>query len=149
MILYIYDIYSIGGDKLDIILSNASPKPIYEQIAQQIKAQVISGGLKQGEMLPSMRQLARDLRISVITTKRAYEELEQAGFIETVAGKGCFVAGANTQVLRNEHMERLREHLSAAIETAQTGNIPREELEMELNRLWPVDRAYDTKQSEE
>ena len=121
---------------MDIILRSSSSKPIYEQIAAQIKAQIISGALTQGEMLPSMRQLARDLRISVITTKRAYEELEQAGFIETVAGKGCFVAGASPEAFREEHLELLREHLRAAAETAHTGNISLEEAVRLLEELY-------------
>ena len=77
---------------MEIYISNSSPKPIYEQITDQIKAAIISGALREGDPLPSIRFLAKELRISVITTKRAYEELEQAGFINTVPGKGCFVA---------------------------------------------------------
>ncbi len=120
---------------MDIILSNSSPRPIYEQIALQVKAQIISGQLSQGDPLPSMRQLAKDLRISVITTKRAYEELEQAGFIETVAGKGCFVAGANTDVLREEQLSRVREHLAAAAEAARIGGISFQEVLSLLREL--------------
>ena len=87
---------------MDIIISNASGKPIYEQITVQIKSQILSGALTAGDALPSMRTLAKELRISVITTKRAYEDLERDGFIETVAGKGSFVASKNAEFLREE-----------------------------------------------
>jgi len=92
---------------LDIIISNASQQPIYEQIYLQIKNQIIAGMLAEGDALPSIRSLAKDLRISVITTKRAYDELEQEGFIYTVAGKGCFVAEQNTQLIRENHLKQI------------------------------------------
>ena len=85
------------GNAMDIIISNSSGKPIYEQIANQIKEQIMAGSLQAGDALPSMRLLARELRISVITTKRAYEELERDGFLESVPGKGCFVAPQNRE----------------------------------------------------
>ena len=91
---------------MDIIISNASGKPIYEQITVQIKSQILSGALTAGDALPSMRTLAKELRISVITTKRAYEDLERDGFIETVAGKGSFVASKNAEFLREEALRR-------------------------------------------
>ena len=87
---------------MDVIVSNASAQPIYEQIYSQIKAQILSGALREGELLPSIRALAKDLRISVITTKRAYDELEKDGYIYTVAGKGCYVAERNEQLVREE-----------------------------------------------
>ena len=89
---------------MDIVISNASGKPIYEQITGQIKGMILSGVLLEGDALPSMRLLAKELRISVITTKRAYEELEQEGFIETVMGKGSFVAGRNMELIREEQL---------------------------------------------
>ena len=92
---------------MDIIISNASGKPIYEQITVQIKSQILSGALTAGDALPSMRTLAKELRISVITTKRAYEDLERDGFIETVAGKGSFVASKNAEFLREEALRRV------------------------------------------
>ncbi|MCI9641144.1 GntR family transcriptional regulator [Anaerotruncus sp. 80] len=92
---------------MDIIISNASQQPIYEQIYLQIKNQIIAGMLAEGDALPSIRSLAKDLRISVITTKRAYDELEQEGFIYTVAGKGCFVAEQNTQLIRENHLKQI------------------------------------------
>lgn len=94
-----------------IFVDNKREAPIYEQIYAQIKGQIISGELSEDEVLPSIRNLAKDLRISVITTKRAYEELEAEGFIYTVAGKGCFVAAKNTQLLREENLKRIEEHM--------------------------------------
>lgn len=92
---------------MEIYISNTGEKPIYAQITEQVKAQILSGELRTGDALPSIRQLAKDLRISVITTKRAYEELERDGFIYTVAGKGSFVAARNTELLREEHLRKI------------------------------------------
>lgn len=100
---------------MDIILTNAASQPIYDQIVSQVKAQILSGRLKEGDALPSLRALAKDLRISVITTKRAYEELEREGFIVSLTGKGSFVAGANTELIREEHLRRLEDHLREAV----------------------------------
>ena len=100
---------------MDIILTNAGGQPIYDQIVSQVKAQILSGKLKEGDALPSLRALAKDLRISVITTKRAYEELEREGFIVSLTGKGSFVAGANTELIREEHLRRLEDHLREAV----------------------------------
>ena len=100
---------------MDIILANAASQPIYDQIVSQVKAQILSGKLKEGDALPSLRALAKDLRISVITTKRAYEELEREGFIVSLTGKGSFVAGANTELIREEHLRRLEDHLREAV----------------------------------
>ena len=96
---------------MNIIISNASNLPIYEQIYTQIKNAIIAGDLEEGDALPSIRQLAKDLRISVITTKRAYEELERDGFIDTVAAKGCFVAAKNIEMLREEKLREIEEHM--------------------------------------
>ena len=100
---------------MDIILTNAGGQPIYDQIVSQVKAQILSGKLKEGDALPSLRALAKDLRISVITTKLAYEELEREGFIVSLTGKGSFVAGANTELIREEHLRRLEDHLREAV----------------------------------
>lgn len=100
---------------MDIILTNAGGQPIYDQIVSQVKAQILSGKLKEGDALPSLRARAKDLRISVITTKRAYEELEREGFIVSLTGKGSFVAGANTELIREEHLRRLEDHLREAV----------------------------------
>lgn len=103
---------------MDIIISNAGGQPIYEQICRQIKGAIASGELQSGEALPSIRALARDLRISVITTKRAYEELERQGFLYTVAGKGCFVARENLELVRENSLREIEGHLQAALELA-------------------------------
>ena len=100
---------------MDIILTNAGGQPIYDQIVSQVKAQILSGKLKEGDALPSLRALAKDLRLSVITTKRASEELEREGFIVSLTGKGSFVAGANTELIREEHLRRLEDHLREAV----------------------------------
>lgn len=105
---------------MDIIIRNANNQPIYEQIYTQLKNHIISGALKEGDALPSIRGLAKDLKISVITTKRAYDELEQEGFIYTVAGKGCFVAEKNTQLIRENNLRRLEELLEEILELASS-----------------------------
>ena len=101
---------------MDIIISNSSGQPIYEQICRQVKGAVAAGKLKPGEPLPSIRSLARDLRISVITTKRAYEELERDGFICTVAGKGSFVAQQDLELAKESNLREIEAHLQAAVE---------------------------------
>ena len=108
---------------MEIIISNSSGKPIYEQITSQIKNGILTGALSEGEALPSMRQLAKDLRISVITTKRAYAELELQGFIETVPGKGSFVAGGNLELLREERLRHIEELLVQAVDEARGANV--------------------------
>ena len=124
---------------MEIIIRNTGDTPIYEQITRQVKGLILRGELKEGEALPSMRLLARDLRISVITTKRAYEELEREGFITTVPGKGCFVAPRNLELVREDALRRVEEHLSAAVEVAQTASISLEELKETLTILYGED----------
>ena len=121
---------------MNIIISNLNRKPIYEQIASQIKALIISGQLHEGDMLPSMRLLAKELRVSVITTKRAYEELEREGFITSQTGKGSFVAGKNAELVREAQLQKLEEQLTQAIETARIGNVSLEELQEMLALLY-------------
>jgi GntR family transcriptional regulator len=111
-----------------ILISNASEKPIYEQITTQIKAMIISGELMPESPLPSMRLLAKELRISVITTKRAYTDLERDGFIETVPGKGSFVAGKNTELIREQQLRLAEEHLQKAVDAAKSFGIGKQEL---------------------
>jgi GntR family transcriptional regulator len=119
-----------------IILSNASPDPIYEQISRQIKNQIISGELLEGEALPSIRILARELQISVITSKRAYEELEKEGFIDTVGGKGTFVAAQNKELLREKKRKIVEDKLSEAVREAQLLGISFSELQQMLGLLY-------------
>ncbi len=113
---------------MEIYISNSSPKPLYEQIAEQITGAVLDGRLKENEALPSIRLLAKELRISVITTKRAYEDLEKAGFLYTVPGKGCFVAAQNPQLHREETLKKVEEKLNEALALAAAGGIPKQEV---------------------
>ena len=113
---------------MDIIISNNSHSPIYEQIYSQIKAMILNGTLKEGDALPSMRLLAKELRISVITTKRAYEELERDGFIETITGKGSFIGKANVELIREEHLKAIESSFTNAINHAKMANLSLDEL---------------------
>ncbi len=113
---------------MTILIDNRSGQAIYEQIADQIREQILEGELRPDAALPSIRSLAKDLRISVITTKRAYEELEQEGFLYTVAGKGCFVAAKNPELLREENLSKIEEHLSEIRRLAARCGLTREEL---------------------
>ena len=113
---------------MNIIISNRDERPIYEQITSQLKKMIISGELKQGQALPSMRALAKDLRISVITTKTAYEELEKDGMIETVTGKGSFVAEQNTQLIKEEKLKNIEERIYHIWEEAKICGSTSEEL---------------------
>ena len=126
---------------MDIIIRNTGEVPIYDQITRQIKSLILKGELREGEALPSMRLLARELRISVITTKRAYEELERDGFLTTVPGKGCFVAPRNLELVREDALRRAEEHLGAAVEVARTGGITLEELMQTLTILYEGEEA--------
>ncbi|MBQ2275838.1 MAG: GntR family transcriptional regulator [Lachnospiraceae bacterium] len=121
---------------MDIIISNSSGEPIYQQISQQIKAQIMSGELKEGDLLPSMRNLAVELRISVITTKRAYEDLEREGFIESYTGKGSFVKAQNAELLREEGLRQTEELLQKACEKAVLCNVSLEELKEILELVY-------------
>ncbi|WMJ84165.1 GntR family transcriptional regulator [Oscillospiraceae bacterium LTW-04] len=113
---------------MDIIISNASGKPIYEQITAQVKNFILSGELRAGDALPSIRLLAKNLRISVITTKRAYAELERDGFIETVAGKGSFVSARDAQLVQEHQLREIEVHLQAAVEMALESAVSVEQL---------------------
>ena len=120
---------------MEIDISNTSGVPIYAQITEQIRAKILSGELKEGEALPSIRLLAKELRISVITTKRSYEDLEQAGFIYTLPGKGSFVAAQNPEMHREEALRQVEGHLLNAIDAARKGGIDPEEVRETLNLL--------------
>ncbi|WP_332648287.1 GntR family transcriptional regulator [Lysinibacillus sp. 54212] len=118
-----------------IKLSNASEEPIYEQITQQLKQAILGGQLLPGDALPSIRRLAMELKISVMTTKRAYADLERDGFIETVPGKGSFVAERNQDFLREALFRQVEEHLSKAVRIVKTANISRDEMQDLLQLL--------------
>ena len=124
---------------MDIIISNASGKPIYEQITEQIKEQIMNGELNEGDPLPSMRALAQQLRISIITTKRAYEELEREGFIESFTGKGSFVAAQNKELFREENLRQIEQSLTLAVEKAKLCGVSYEELSEILKMLFEGD----------
>jgi len=113
---------------MKIIVSNSSGEPIYEQISNQIKALIIQDELQEGDALPSIRSLAKELQISVITTKRAYEELEREGFIETVAGKGSFVAAQNKELLRERKLKFIEEKLLEVVEESKMLNLSFEDI---------------------
>lgn len=121
---------------MQIIISNSSKEPIYEQILKQIQTKILSGELKEGTTLPSIRQLAKDLKISVITTKRAYEELEKLGFIYSMVGKGSFVAEQNLDVIREKKLRMIEEQLSAVISNSREIGLSYEELQELLQLLY-------------
>ena len=111
-----------------ILIDNKSGTPIYEQIYSQIKSQIISGALREDELLPSIRGLAKDLRISFITTKRAYEELEKDGFLYTLPGKGCYVAPRNTELLREENLKKIEAYLDEIVKLAASCNLSEQDI---------------------
>jgi len=113
---------------VNILIDNKNGTPIYDQIYSQIKSQIISGALKEDEMLPSIRGLAKDLRISFITTKRAYEELEKDGFLYTVPGKGCYVAPKNIELLREENLKKIEEHIDEIVRLAASCNLSKKDI---------------------
>lgn len=113
---------------MNIIISNSSNVPIYEQIKEQIKNKIVSNELKPGDLLPSIRSLAKGLRISVITTKSAYEELEREGYVETVPGKGTYVAGKSTTIIREEQLKRIESLMDTAVSVAKISGISKKEV---------------------
>ena len=121
---------------MDIIISNSSGVPLYEQIEEQIKRQIMTGELHEGEALPSMRILAKELKISIITTKRAYEDLERDGFIESVTGKGSFVKGINSDIVKENMMFAIQELLETAVDKAVVGKVSLDELQEMLRLLY-------------
>ena len=128
------------GTPMEIVISNSSDKPIYEQIASQIREQVLTGTLVAGDKLPSIRSLATQLRISAITTKRAYQDLEAQGYINTVPGKGCFVAGDNLELLREERLRKVEDSLARAVSEARSAGITTDELREMLDLLLEDDQ---------
>lgn len=129
-----------GASALEIIVSNADSRPIYEQITSQMKAAILSGELAYGERLPSIRALANDLRISVITTKRAYADLEQLGFIETIQGKGSFVAGGNAELLREERLRHIEHLLEQALAEACEAGLSLGDVQSMLDIIYESDK---------
>jgi GntR family transcriptional regulator len=121
---------------MDILISNSTGQPIYEQIYSQIRTMILNSTLKEGDSLPSMRLLAKELRISVITTKRAYEELERDGFIETVTGKGSFVGKNNLEFMKEEHLKSMEHNLVKAIQDSKLANLSLVELKELLDLLY-------------
>lgn len=119
---------------MDILISNSCGSPIYQQIYDQTKAAILSGELREGDMLPSIRALAKDLRISVITTKRAYEELERGGYIYTAAGKGCFVSQKSSGMVYEEHLKKIEEHMGEIARLAEASGITEGQL-IEMYRV--------------
>lgn len=113
---------------MNIYIDNKSGLPIYDQIYSQIKSQIMNGSLTEDEALPSIRNLAKDLRISVITTKRAYDELENEGFVYTIAGKGCFVAPKNLDLLREQNLKKIEEYLEKVMQLASATNLTKKDL---------------------
>ncbi len=128
---------------MDIILRNESDDPIYQQIVDQVKAQIIEGKLTAGDPLPSMRTLALQLRISVITTKRAYEELERAGYIENFLGKGCFVKQQNTDFLREETVKQVEDLLAKACAKARMCGLATDELKEMIELMYEEENGND------
>lgn len=123
---------------MNLIISNASGKPIYEQIYTQIKNCILTGELSPGDALPSIRALAKDLRISVITTTRAYDELEQDGFIDRVPGKGCYVAEKNLELVREAHLKQIEDHMSEIVELATGCSLTEDEAVRMLQLMWEL-----------
>ena len=121
---------------MDILISNSSGVPLYEQIEEQIKRQIMTGELHKGDMLPSMRILAKELKISIITTKRAYEDLERDGFIESVTGKGSFVKGINSDIVKESMLFAIQELLETAVDKAVMGKVTLDELQEMLALLY-------------
>ncbi len=141
-ILYLYKQYSIlqkDGDNLEIIVSNKTSRPLYEQIVTQVKTQIMSGELKAGEALPSIRALAKSLQISVLTVQKAYDILQEDGFMETTAGKGCYVSAQNQDFYLEEQQKKIEEYLNEAIAIARTSGITLDKLRNLLTLLYEED----------
>ena len=125
---------------MDIIISNSSGRPIYDQISEQIKEKILTGQLEEGEEQPSMRLLAKERRISFITTKRAYEELERDGFIVTMTGKGSFVAEKNTEAVREEYLKRIEEHIGEIVRLSVSCHLGLEDIKEMVTLAYEEER---------
>lgn len=120
---------------MEIIISSNTNKPIYEQITWQIKAKIMAGELNTGDNIPSMRNLAKAIHVSVITVQKAYEELQRDGFIETTVGRGSFVAARNKDFIQEEQQKIIEEHLASAVDLARANSISLEKL-MEITKIF-------------
>lgn len=138
MILY-NSIKRDGGEKLEIIVSNKASRPLYEQISTQIKAAIMSGELKTGEAIPSVRSLAKSLHISILTVQKAYSTLQEDGFIETTAGKGCYVSAQNQDFYLEEQQKKIEEKFTEAVEIARSSGIKLDKLINLLTLLYEED----------
>ncbi len=127
---------------MKIIISNTSGVPIYEQIKEQIKSSILSGEIEENQLLPSLRQLARELKISVLTTTRAYTELEQEGYVTNVQGKGCYVLGRGSELIREQLLKDIEENLSAAIKSARRAEVSEEDL-VKMLKILMEDEGYE------
>ncbi len=121
---------------MDIIISNSVDTPLYEQVKEQIKNKIVANELKAGELLPSIRSLAKDLRISVITTKNAYDELEKEGYVETIPGKGTYVANKNTELIKEEQLQKVEGLIDTAVSIAKISGISKDEIKEMLDILY-------------
>ena len=121
---------------MDIIISNSVDTPLYEQVKEQIKNKIVANELKAGELLPSIRSLAKDLRISVITTKNAYDELEREGYVETIPGKGTYVANKNTELIKEEQLQKVEGLIDTAVSIAKISGISKDEIKEMLDILY-------------
>lgn len=126
---------------MNFIISNSSNTPIYEQIKEQIKSKIVSNELKAGDLLPSIRNLAKDLRISVITTKNAYDELEREGYVETIQGKGTYIASKNIEIIKEEQMQKVEGLIDTAVSIAKISKISKEELKDMLDILYEEEKS--------
>lgn len=126
--MVLYTVIQQRGEKMNFIISNSSETPIYEQIKKEIKKSIHSNELQENDMLPSIRNLAKDLRISILTVKKAYDELEQEGYIKTVQGKGSFVIARNQELVKEEQIRKIEEHIEDIIQIAQITGISKKEV---------------------
>ena len=143
--LYIIKLYSLRlkreeAKAVTVIIDNKSGAPIYDQIYSQIKNQIISGALKENEMLPSIRGLAKDLKISFVTTKRAYDELEREGFIYTIQAKGCYVAPKNVELLREENLKRIEGHIEEIVRLSAACNLAKSNIKEMLDFAFEAEK---------
>ena len=134
--ILLYTVIWLEGEKMNFIISNSSSEPIYEQIKKEIKKSIINNELKENSMLPSIRCLAKDLRISILTVKKAYDELEQEGYLKTIQGKGSFVISRNKELVKEEQVKRIEELLEKSIQIAKITDISKKQLIELLDYLY-------------